>query len=168
MVFVYATGNANDSTSCILIPMRSTKTGKRRYHITTIGILYFGCHIFRIRRRIHQSHFITKPLYCRTGYKDGTFQCIIYFSIQAPCNSGYQTVLGEDRFFTCVHQQETSGSICIFCFTGCKTGLPKQSCLLVTGCPANGDRCSEEGGICFSIYTAGRFCLRKHDAHKRL
>ena len=137
MVFIYASGDSNNRTSRILIPVWCPKSSKCRNNVAAICILYFLCHIFRIFSRINQAHLITQPLDCSPCHKDRSLQRVIYFSIKPPGNCCNKAILGKHRFLTCIHKQETTGTICIFCFTGLKTGLPKQCGLLISRCTCN-------------------------------
>ena len=162
MVLVDSTGNTHNGSSCILIPVRCTQACKCRYHITAVGIRYFLSHVLRIRGRIDDLQFIPQPLNRSSRYKNRTLQCIIHFSIQAPCNGSNQSIIGKYRFFACIHQHETAGSIRIFCLTGLETGLPEQCRLLVPCRTCDGDLSTQKRRICLAINTAGRLCLRKH------
>ena len=48
MILVYATGQTYDRTTRILIPVRSSKSCKRRHNIAPVCIRYFSCKIFRV------------------------------------------------------------------------------------------------------------------------
>ena len=162
MIFIHAARNTDNRTSCILIPVRSAKSGKRRHHITPIGICYLGRHIFGIRRGIHQTHFIAQPLHGGACDKDRTFQRITDLPVQSPCNRCNQSILGKYRLFPCIQQQKAAGTICVFRFSGRKTGLSKQSCLLISGRAANRNRSAKKRRIRLRVNTAGRFWLRQH------
>src|SRR5699024_3801698 len=144
MIFVDSPGNSHDRPSCILIPMWCSKSGKCRNNIASVRILFFFCHIFRICRRINQSHFIPEPLHCCSRDKDGAFKSIIHFSIHSPGNRGNQSVLRKNRFFSRVHQKKASRSICIFRFSCLETGLSKQSGLLISCRSCNPNRSAQK------------------------
>ena len=40
MVSAYTTGKSANYTLCVGLPVRSTKTGKGRYYVATVGIVY--------------------------------------------------------------------------------------------------------------------------------
>ena len=104
MVFIHTAGNAYDSSTCVLIPVRGTKTGESRHDVAAVGVFDFSCHVFGIRRGIDEAHLIAKPLDGGTCNEDGTLECVVYFSVETPCDRGNQSVLGEYRFFAGVHK----------------------------------------------------------------
>ena len=133
MVLIDAAGDADDRTSGILIPVRRAKTGKGRYDVAAVCVRHLFCHIFRVLCRVNQTHFIAQPLNCGTGYEDGAFQRVGYFSVQSPGDCRDKSIFGKHRFVSGIHQKKAAGAVCVFCFSRLKTGLTEQSGLLVTG-----------------------------------
>ena len=162
MVFIYATSDSHNGSPCILIPVRSTQSGKRRDYIASVGIRHFFGHIFGILCRINHPHLIPQPLDRGTCYKDRSFQCIIHFAVQPPCNGCDQPILRKYWFFTGIHQHKASGTVRILCLTGFETGLSKQRRLLVSRCPGNRNRAAQIGRICGAIDAAGRLHFRQY------
>ena len=105
---------------------------------------------------------ISEPLDRSTCNKYGTFQNISDLSVKAPSDRRNQSVLGKYRLISCIHQKETTGSICILGLTFLKAGLTEQRRLLITGRTSHRDSSTEKGRICLTINLAGLFYLRKH------
>ena len=131
VVFVHTPGNTHNSSSGVLIPMRSAKTGEGRNHVAAVGILHFFRHILGILCRIDQPQLIPQPLNRSTCHKHGAFQCIINFSFHPPGNGSDQTVLALVDLVAGVHQQKTAGAVGVFHIAGLKAALPEQRGLLV-------------------------------------
>ena len=162
MIFINTTCDTNYSTPCILIPIWSSKSGKSRYNIASIGILNFLSHIFWIFCRVDKSHLISEPLYRSTCNKDWTFKSIIYLSVYSPGNSCYKTIFWKYRCMACIHKKEATCSIGILCITCWKTGLTEKSSLLVTGNTCNRNLSTKKMSICHSINVTWRKYFRKH------
>src|SRR5699024_472707 len=117
VILINTARDPDDRSSCILIPVGSTESGKRRDNITSVGVFFFLCHILRIHRRVDQPHLIAQPLHCRSGDKDRAFQGVVHFPIQPPRDRRDKSVFREHRLFSCIHQKETSCPICILCLS---------------------------------------------------
>ena len=161
MIFVYSPGDPHDRSAGVLIPVRRPQSCERGNNIASVCILYLSGHIVRVFRGVDQTHFISEPLNGCPGHEDGTFQSVVHFSVQSPGNGSYESVIGEYRFFSRVHQEEAAGSVCVFRLSGRKAGLSEKCCLLIPGSSRNGDWAAQEGGIRFSIDAAGRHGSRE-------
>ena len=116
----------------------------------------------KLRGRFDELKLIPEPLNGRTGHKNGAFQRVVHLTIQAPANGGHQTILGENRLLTGVHQQECAGTVCTFGITGSEAGLTEQGRLLVTGCTGNRNGRSKEMGRSLTIDAAAFLGCRQH------
>ena len=154
MILIRTSCNSNNRASRILIPMWRTKSCKSRHHITTVRVFHLGCHIFRVRCRINQPKFIAKPLDRCSRNKNGSFQRIIYLTVQSPRNRSNQTVFREYRLVSGVHKQEAAGTIGILCLSFMKACLSKKCRLLVARRSADWNLSAKKRCIRVSIYTA--------------
>ena len=167
MVFIDAAGDADDRTSGILIPVRCAKTGKGRYDVAAVCVRHLFCHIFRVLCRVNQTHFIAQPLNCGTGYEDGAFQRVGYFSVQSPGDCRDKSIFGKHRFVSGIHQKKAAGTICIFCFAWLETSLSEQCRLLVSCSTGDEDRTAKKRSIGSAVNIAGGADIREHTARNR-
>ena len=154
MAFIYPSGQSYDGPSGILIPVGSSQSGKSRHYITAMGVLYFSGHILGIFRRIDHPEFISQPLDHSSCYKYRSLQSIGDLPVQSPCYGSYQSIFGKYRFFSCVHQQETAGTVSIFGISFFKTCLSEKGRLLIPCRPSDRDRSAEKAAVRHSIYAA--------------
>ena len=154
--------DADDGASCILIPVRSAKTGKGRNHITAVCIRHFLRHIFRVRRRINQPHLIPKPLDRSPRHENRSFQGVLHLTVHSPGNGRNKSVFRKYRGLPRIHQQKTACPVRVLCFSRRKAGLSKKRRLLI---PCRSSNRNFPAKICRgrrSVNTARRPDFRKH------
>ena len=88
------TGNTDNHTTGIGIPVWSTQANESRNQIYTAGIANLLCNPLGIRSRVNHTGTITEPLNSGTSNEDGTLQCILNLAIQTPGDGGNQAILG--------------------------------------------------------------------------
>ena len=147
MVLVDPPGEAHDSAPGILIPVGGAQARKGGHHVAAVGIGNFPRQVFTVSGGVDEAQLVPQPLDGRPGYEDGALQGVVHLAVQAPCDGGHQTVLGEHGPFPGVHQQEAPGAIGIFGLARLKAGLAEQGRLLIPGGPGDGDGPAEEAGI---------------------
>ncbi len=101
--FVTSTGQAYDTSTSVLIPVRSSKSCKCRNYVTSVSIRNLVTEELGIRSSVHDLNFVTQPLDSSTSYEYGTFQSVVNFAVKSPCNCGNHAVLGQFHLFTNVH-----------------------------------------------------------------
>ena len=138
VITVHSPCQTENGSACIRIPVRCTEAGKGGHHIHTITVFDFGGEVFGIGGISNDFHLITQPLDGGSGHKNRALKGIIYFTARTAGDRGQQTVFGQHRFVTGVHQQEAAGAVGVFRHARLNTHLTEQCRLLVTG--NTGDR----------------------------
>ena len=135
----HPTGQSNDESAGVHVPVRSPQTGECRNYVDPIRIGNGGSQGFRFLGRVDDPEFIAQPLHRGTTHEHGTLQRIGDLAIQPPGNGGQKAMLGSDRFRSCVHEQKAAGAIGILCHAHLKAALAEQCRLLVSRGSGNGD-----------------------------
>ena len=107
--------------------MGRSQAGEGGHHIAAVCVRHLIGHILGILGRIDQAHLIPEPLDGGSRHENGTFQGIIYLSVQPPGNGSEQPIVREDRFLTSIHKKEASCSVGILGLAGPEAGLSKES-----------------------------------------
>ena len=133
MSLLYTASQANNSSTGIHIPVRSSKTYKGRNQITAIRIRHTLCKPVNLRRTRNQFQLITQPLdYCPSN-KDTSLKRILNLALHSKRYCRKQLLRGN-RLVAGIHKHKAAGSVSIFSITFIKTALTKKSCLLITNC----------------------------------
>ena len=103
MLLGTASGNADDGSSGILIPVGSSHARKCRNDIDPCGIRHMLRILLGLCGGLKHTHTVTKPLDPCTGYEHAALQGILYVFACAGSNSGQQTRLGGNGFVSGVH-----------------------------------------------------------------
>ena len=156
------TGNTDNHTTSIRIPIWSTQTYECRNQIYTAGVTNLLSNPLRIRSRVYHASAITEPLNSRTCYEDGTLKSILNLAIQAPSNSSYQPILGIIDVSTGIHQHEAASTIGVLSLAWVEAVLTKEGSLLVTCSTCNRDWSTQNSWISIAIYAGRRTNLWQH------
>ena len=149
-----SSAEAIDASFRVLVPVRCSQTGKRRYEIYSSVVLYAACKSLDFRRRLDDSETVTKPLYYRTCHEDAAFEGIIHLVPDLPCDSCKEIVRRHDRPFAAVHEHEASGSICVLHRSRLCTHLSEKGSLLVSGDTCDRDFMGKESRFRVSVHLA--------------
>ena len=158
-----ASGQSDDGSSRLRIPVRRAKAGERGDHIHTCRIRRSGAVILRIRGTLDHAQLVPEPLNRGACNKHGSFQSILHFSGSKPHGDrGQKPVFRYDCLCARIHQQEAACPIGILYFPFLKTALPEECRLLVAGGAGNRNPVSDHAVLCPAIDRTGRHNLRKH------
>src|SRR6266487_1850806 len=146
---------ANDSTTCIGIPVGSTQADKGRYEVDAAVIRNRSCQRFNIDTVFDDTEAVTQPLNCRTSNEDSAFQAISDLSVYTPANGSQETTWRGNAFGTCVHEHKITRAEGVLRHTYLVTGLSKGSSLLISCIASHFNRPTEEFRVGFTVDSAG-------------
>src|SRR5699024_1250821 len=112
--------------------------------VYTVRLLDRCCKRFAFRSRFDQFQPVAKPLDGRASYENASFQSVLNLPIDSPRQRCQKAVFRFHTFFARIHQHETASAECVFSHAFFKTRLSKQSSLLISSDPSNGDFMAEE------------------------
>ena len=162
VVFVHAAGQSHDRAARVGIPMRRAQSGERRHDITARRITHAGREVFAVGGAVDQLELVTEPLDRRARDIDRAFERIIHLAVEPPRDGGEQSVLGEHRLFSRVHQHKTAGAVGVLCLSLIEAGLSEQRRLLIARGSRDRDLTAEEFGVGYAVDTARRAHLGQH------
>ena len=139
MLLAGASGQAEDRSTGVHVPVRSAETGEGGDHVDTTGILDLAGVVFGVFRRVDHLEFVAQPLHRRAGDEDRSFQRIGDLAVEPPGDGGQQARGRRHRGLAGIHQQKTAGTVGVLDHALVEAGLAEQGGLLVTGDTGNGD-----------------------------
>ena len=157
-----SSGQSQDRTSCILVPVRSSKSCKSRNYVHSIGIWHRQTVFLWSSSILQKPCFISEPLDSSPCYKYTAFKGISWRTICIHCHSSQKSVTRLYHLISCVHQKKASCAICILNISRFETALAEQSCLLISCGSCNRDPATDQLLISITIDTAAWPYLWKH------
>ena len=160
--FSRASCKPQDSSSCVLIPVRRAKPCKSWHNVNAICIRHRQAVFFRFGSFFQKLQLVTKPLNSCSAHENASLKSVSRSSVRIYGNGSQKSLLRLYRPVPSVHQEKSACSICIFYISRLEAALPEKRSLLVACCPGNWDSASDKAGTCISVNAAAGFYLGKH------